>query len=107
MIFPKKKRLYCAQACSLLMSERKNKNSQDLRLVPISFLSYEFSLLLFVACFNIVFVVDNECQKRNLIGTDRRGDITATPARADSGHQETTTNNTKNKIKNKKEQDQE
>ncbi|CAE8698767.1 unnamed protein product [Polarella glacialis] len=42
------------------------------RLVPITFLSYQFSLLLFAACFAVVFVVDNDCQKRNLIGTDRR-----------------------------------
>jgi Na+/melibiose symporter-like transporter len=42
-----------------------------LRLVPITFLSYHFSLLLFVTCFTVVFVVDNDCHKRNLIGTDR------------------------------------
>ncbi|CAE8658481.1 unnamed protein product [Polarella glacialis] len=35
----------------------------------ISLLSV-FSLL-FVACFIVVFVVDTDCQKRNLIGTDR------------------------------------
>ena len=42
-----------------------------LRLVPIRFLLYQFSLLLFVACFTVVFVVDNDFEKRNLIGTDR------------------------------------
>jgi disulfide bond formation protein DsbB len=41
-----------------------------LRLVPITFLSSQFSLLLFVAYFAFVFVVDNDCKKRNLIGTD-------------------------------------
>ncbi|CAE8736741.1 unnamed protein product [Polarella glacialis] len=44
---------------------------QHLRSVPIRFLLYHFSLLLFVACFTLVFVVDNAFQKRNLIGTDR------------------------------------
>ncbi|CAE8708478.1 unnamed protein product [Polarella glacialis] len=39
-----------------------------IRLVPITFLLYQFSLLLFVACFT---AVGNDCQKRNLIGTDR------------------------------------
>ena len=42
-----------------------------LRVVPLTFLLYNFSLLLFVACFTVVFVVDNVCQKRNIIGTDR------------------------------------
>ena len=42
-----------------------------LRLIPIRFLSYQFSLLLFVACVPVVFVVDNDFQKGNLIGTDR------------------------------------
>ena len=41
-----------------------------LRLVPMFFLLYQFSLLLFVACFTVVFAVENDCQKRNLIGTD-------------------------------------
>ncbi len=40
-------------------------------LVPLTFLLYQFSLLLFVACFTVVFVVDNDCQKRKLSGTDR------------------------------------
>jgi hypothetical protein len=40
-------------------------------LVPITFLSYQFSLLLFVTCFAVVFWIENDCQKRNLIGTDR------------------------------------
>jgi hypothetical protein len=42
----------------------------QLRLVPIRFLLYQFSLLLFAACFTVVFGVDNDCQKRNLSGTD-------------------------------------
>ncbi|CAE8706407.1 unnamed protein product [Polarella glacialis] len=42
-----------------------------LRLVPLTFLLYQFSLLLFAAWFAVVFVVDSGCQKRNLIGTDR------------------------------------
>jgi hypothetical protein len=43
----------------------------SVRLVPTTFLLYHFSLLLFVACFTAVFAVDNDGQKRNLIGTDR------------------------------------
>jgi hypothetical protein len=43
-----------------------------IRLVPIRFIFYMFSLLLFVACFTVVFVVVNDCQKINLIGTDRK-----------------------------------
>ncbi|CAE8702189.1 unnamed protein product [Polarella glacialis] len=46
-------------------------SGERIRLVPISFLLYQFSLLWFVACFAVVFGVDNDCQKRNLIGTDR------------------------------------
>jgi hypothetical protein len=41
-------------------------------LVPIRFLSYQFYLLLFVVCFAVVFVVDNDCQKISIIGTDRK-----------------------------------
>jgi hypothetical protein len=40
-------------------------------LVPITFLPYQFYLLLFVACFTVVFVVANDSKKRNIIGTDR------------------------------------
>ena len=40
--------------------------------VPISFPLYHFSLLLFVAYCTVVFVVDNDCQKRKLSGTDRK-----------------------------------
>jgi hypothetical protein len=43
----------------------------QLRLVPITFLLNQFSLLLFVACFTVVFAADNDCQKRNIVGTDR------------------------------------
>ena len=34
-----------------------------IRLVPITFILYQFSLLLFVVCFTVVFAVDNDCQK--------------------------------------------
>jgi hypothetical protein len=43
----------------------------ELRLVQIRFISYQFSLLLFVACFTVVFAVGKDFQKINIIGTDR------------------------------------
>ncbi|CAE8635019.1 unnamed protein product [Polarella glacialis] len=43
-----------------------------LRMVPLTFLLYQFSLLLFVACFTAAFVVGNDCEKRNMIGNDRK-----------------------------------
>ena len=46
-----------------------------LRLVPITFLSYQFYRLLFVACFTVVFAVDNDFQKRKLSGTGRTADF--------------------------------
>jgi hypothetical protein len=47
-------------------------------LVPKTFLSYQFSLLLFVVCFTVGFAVDDDCQKRHLIGTDRMHDVIGT-----------------------------
>jgi hypothetical protein len=50
------------------------------------FSSISFIFLLLVACFTVVFVVDNDCQKRNLIGTDRNAEkgthsaVTVTPS---------------------------
>ncbi len=38
--------------------------------ISIRFLFYYFYILLLVACFPVAVVVDNDCQKRNLIGTD-------------------------------------
>jgi hypothetical protein len=44
-----------------------------IRLVPLTFLLYQFYSLLFAACFTVVVGnnVDNDCKNINLIGTDR------------------------------------
>jgi hypothetical protein len=55
----------------MVMNDVRVTSKKHLRLVPNISLSYQFSLLLFVACFTVVVVVDNDCQKRNIIGTDR------------------------------------
>ncbi|CAE8645086.1 unnamed protein product [Polarella glacialis] len=74
----------------------------------MSLLSVLFLLvLLFLACFTLVSVVANDCQKRNLIGTDRKliictetSHLDLCPAQRDQHDAELPNNNNSNKHSN-------